>query len=260
MRKRCHLYILRYVPDLVRGERLNLGVFLHCPGANYLGCLLTSDFRRVKRFHIHADLGLLRLLQEQFEDEIRDHQESLEEYIHGLHHTLSNLLQISDPQELPLEDPQRELRTVFERYVGGPAEAEVEEDSRRYIRQRMTEAFIEAGILARLERRIPAARYTVPGDPLRFDYGYRPNGGMNFLHAISLNRDPDLAKSLAYTIEHVRRSGPAKLTAVVGALEGIRPKGVMDAARSILQTSDIQVESIENIHAVASSIRRDLGV
>ena len=122
----------------------------------------------------------------------------------------------------------------------------------------MNAAFVEAGILERLERRIPAARYTFPGDPLRFDFGYRPDGEMKLLHALSLQRDTDLAKALAYTMGLVRRREPATLTAVVGSEPAEERGEVARAAAQILEGSDILIEPVSNISGVAASIRREL--
>ena len=58
--KECSLYLVQYVPDVVRGEFLNIGLFLFSPQENYLGFLLPDTFRRVKRFHPQADLEFLR--------------------------------------------------------------------------------------------------------------------------------------------------------------------------------------------------------
>jgi len=68
--KECSLFLVHYVPDLVRNECLNVGLFPHSPDEKYLGCLFADDFRRIKRFHPQADLELLRELQEHFEQEM----------------------------------------------------------------------------------------------------------------------------------------------------------------------------------------------
>ena len=38
-----------------------------------------------------------------------------------------------------------------------------------------------------MRKRIAAAEYTRPGDPLRIDVGYRPNGLVRMFHAVSLD-------------------------------------------------------------------------
>ena len=73
--KRCSFFLIRYVPDVVRDEGLNIGVFLYSRQEEYLDCLFTDDFRRVRRFHPQADLALLRELQAHFEQEIKEREE-----------------------------------------------------------------------------------------------------------------------------------------------------------------------------------------
>ena len=258
-RKHCRFYVVRYVPDIVRGEFINVGVLLYSPEQKYLGCLFPPDCRRVKRFHPQADLEMVRSLQEGFEEQIRDNAENLEGYLESLAKSLSNLIQISEPESLLVEEPALEIRKLFDRYVGGAPTTEVQENTRMRIRQRMNAAFVEAGIWQRLERRIPAARYTFPGDPLRFDFGYRPDGEMKLLHALSLQRDNKLAKALAYTMGRVRRKQPATLTAVVGPEPAEERGESARAAAQILEGSDILIEPVSNISGVAASIRRELG-
>ena len=78
--KECAFFLVQYIPDLVRGEFMNIGLFLHCPKEEYLGCLFTDDFRRVKRFHPQADLEFLREIQQDFEQQIDEHGEDLQGY------------------------------------------------------------------------------------------------------------------------------------------------------------------------------------
>ena len=259
-RKHCRFYVVRYVPDIVRGEFIDVGVILYTPEQKYLGCLFTSDTRRLKRFHPQADLEMFRSLQEGFEEQIQDNVENLEGYLESLANSLSNLIQISEPESLLAEEPSLEMRILFDRYVGGTPTTEVQENTRMRIRQRMNAAaFVEAGIWQRLERRIPAARCTFPGDPLRFDFGYRPDGELKLLHALSLQRDNELAKALAYTMGRLRRKEPATLTAVVGPEPAEERSESARAAAQILEGSDILIEPVSNISRVAASIRRELG-
>jgi hypothetical protein len=55
-----------------------------------------------------------------------------------------------------------------------------------------------------MQRRIPAARYTRPGDPLRIDCGYRPNGVIRMFQAVSLAGELESAKVLAYSAGDLR--------------------------------------------------------
>ena len=52
----------------------------------------------------------------------------------------------------------------------------------------MREAFEQAGVWKhkQMRKRIAVAEYTHPGDPLKIDCGYRPNGEVKLFHAVSL--------------------------------------------------------------------------
>jgi hypothetical protein len=61
--KECSYFLVRYVPDVVKGEFINIGVFLFCPAEQFLDCLFSDDFRRLSRFHAQADTRFLQELQ-----------------------------------------------------------------------------------------------------------------------------------------------------------------------------------------------------
>jgi hypothetical protein len=266
--KQCSLYVVQYVPDAVRGEFLNIGVFLFSPRENYLGCLFTDDFRRIKRFHPQADLEFLRELQQDFEQQIDEHSDELENYLSWMGQSFSNLVRIAPVRACLLRDPADEIQDVFNRYVGIRVEGTLPVDTRVRIKQRLRLSFVRAGLWnePQLERNIPAARWTQPNDTFAFDFGYRPdevagrpNGHMKFIHSLSLKRDVELAKVLVYTMDHVRRSGPAELTAVV---EGIPPREDEAAtlSQNILVEAGISIQPIALADQYAQSIRRELGI
>ncbi len=255
--KQCSLFVVRYVPNIVRSEGLNVGVLLYCPEERYLGCLFAGNFRRLRRLDAHADLSLLSKLQQDFERQIDEHEADLEDYLRDLTGSLSNMIQLEGPRGCLLEDPPSEIHDVYERYVGiGKAKA-ANENTRLWIKQRLAGAFVRAGVWDRLEKKIPASRWTQPGDPFMFDYGYQPNGALKLIHALSLERDTQLAKTLAYTLDCVRRVDSAYLTAVVGGL----PKAedpVAEATHNILKEAGISILPLSEINALAAAVRMEL--
>jgi DUF3037 family protein len=264
--KECSLFLVRYVPDPVKGETINLGVLLHSPTDEYLGCLFTRDLRRVRNFHPDADLELLRELQSDFEKQIEEHGEKLGEYLDYLQKTFSNLVQVGSPRTCLVRDPQGELAGFFARYVGTRPAAAPAEDQRLYIKQRLTSALKNANVWEKLEKRVPAAPWTHPDDPLHLDYAYRPlfvegkpNGHIRFLHALSLKRDTELAKVLVYTMEHVRRKDPADLTAVVEGLPGRGDKAA-GLSRRILEEGGVRIRPLAEVQTLAQNLRSELGL
>lgn len=264
--KACSLYLVQYVPDLVRGEYLNIGLFLFSPQENYLGCLFTDDFRRIKRFHPQADLDFLRDLQQDFEQQIDEHSDELGSYLQWMQLSFSNVVQVSPARACLLQDPAAEIQNLFNRYVGARLEGPLPIDTRVRIKQQLRLSLVRAGVWDRLERSIPAARWTQPGDPFTFDFGYRPleiagkpNGHIKLIHSLSLRRDIELAKVLVYTMEHVRRSEPAELTAVVEGIAGKDEETVL-LSQNILEEGGIAIQPVALADEYARSIRRELAI
>ena len=262
--KECAFYVVHYVPDLLRGEYLNIGLFLHSPVERYLGCMFTDDLRRIKRFHPQSDSEFLRELQQDFEEQIDLHAADLEAYLKSMEETFSNLIQLEPPRSCLLADPQAELQNIFERYVGRRLSGPASTDTRLNVKQRLNSAFVRAGVWDRLEKRIPAEQWTKRGDPFTFDYGYRPlrsggkpNGHIKLVHALSLKRDTDLAKVLAYTIARIRTREQAELTAVV---ENLAAPGdsAAQASQEILQEQRIGIETLAHVDAYAARVRSEL--
>jgi hypothetical protein len=264
--KPCSFFLVRYVPDIVRDEGLNIGLFLYSPQEDYLDCFFTDDFRRVRAFHPQADLELLRALPEHFEQEIKERESGLADFVREMQESYANAVQVTSPRACLTADPQAEMQNLFARYVGVRRAAALEPDTRMRIRQRLTDALARHGVLDHpaFEKRIPAAQWTGSGDPFRFDFGYRPvqvegrpNGHVKFIHALSLKRDNDLAHVLANTLRYVREKEPASLTAVI---EGLPQAGDETALHSqrILEDAQVALQPLAGLDEYAQSIRREL--
>jgi hypothetical protein len=265
--KACSFFLVRYVPDLTREEFLNIGLFLHSPEDKFLDCCFTDDLPRIRRFHPHADTEFLRELQPYFEEQIHEHENDLEGYLQEMQESFSNLIQLTPPRPCLASEPQVEMQKLFDRYVGARMAGPLPQDMRMRIKQRLTDAFRQQGVLEhpRLETRIPADRWTPKGDPFRFDFGYVPvevarkaNGYIKLIHALSLTRDNEIAAKLANTIGYVRKKEPAGLTAVFERLPASQDEIAGHSLR-ILQDADISIQPLDNIDLFARSVRAELG-
>lgn len=211
--ERLHAYtyrVLRYTPNLVRDEWINIGVVIHDPAGKDFRVRLVeelNEFARIRKLHPSADENLLRALGDDFRTQFAAHRDDVSGYIAQLDETLSNILQLSPQKGVLAEDLDAELDRLYRdhvepsRYRGIAAEAP---NTPTGIRAQITQVFRGAGILARMEKRFPVAAFTYPGDPLRLDYSYRRDGTRGFVHALALSRDPGQAKGLAFTAERIR--------------------------------------------------------
>lgn len=255
--KPCSYFVVRYAANLLRNEGLNIGILLHCPEERYLGCLFADDFRWVRRLDAQADVELLRELQQDFENQIESNESDQEGYLRQLSESLSHTVQLEGPRACMLRDPAAEIRDLYDRNVGRGKAKIPGEDTRLRIKQALTSAFVRARVWERIEKRIPAERWTQPGDPFTFDYGYKPNGSIRLIHALSLKRDTQLAKTLVYTLDCVRRREPADLTAVVEGLPRSADATSL-ATQSILMEGRILLRPLVEADALAESVRREL--
>lgn len=254
--KACELYIVRYVPDLVRHEALNIGLFLHCPAEHFLGCAFVEDFRRVRYFDPHADMRLLKELRPQFELEIDENEENLDRYLSRIRDSFSNLIQLSDPHPCLLRDPQAEMPALLARYAGSRAARAPITVNRLYVKQRLKSALVAGGVWEHIEKRVYAERWTQRGDPFAFDYGYKPNGVIKLVHALSLRHDNELATVLKDRIGKVRRRADVLLTAVVEDLP--EPDDATRATQTLLDEAEIRVQPLAGLESFVAGIRQEM--
>lgn len=222
----CEFHLVRYVPDVVKGEFVNIGVLLREAGAPPESTVVrfTRDWSRVRCMDASADIAML----ESLEGEIAVRLHEVSDYkplLTILEDTLANSLQITEPRACLAESIAAELEQLMRLYVE-PLRVAADLTARRRtgraaLGATMRSEFEHAGVWPLLRKRIAASLYTAPGDPLKLDCGYRPNGVIRIFHAVSLENDLEAAKVLAFSApqlrEGVRRVEQAdlELTAIV---------------------------------------------
>lgn len=203
--------VLRYTPNLVRDEWVNVGVLLEDPQRRRARARLIEDeseIVRVRRLHPNADEALLRALPAHFESELAAAGGGSAGWIEKLDSTLSNVLQFSSQKAVLAEDFDAELDRLYHDHVALPPRpgrgAAMLESTRAWIRAKLSDVFRRHKILGKMQRGVKVEEFTQAGDPMRMDYAYRMNGTRGYVQALSLGRDPAQAKVLAYTAECIR--------------------------------------------------------
>lgn len=212
--------IVRYIPNLIRDEWTNVGLFLEetASGRRALRFIEdSSEIARIRRLHPEANEKILRGLPGELEFIVQDGATELTRYIEK-DQILSNVLQLSGQKAVFGEDFDAEFERLYRNHVAPPPRVRggLIESARAWIKARMDDA-LRRHRVPRLERSVRVEEFTEPGDPFKLDYAYR-NGVRGFLHAVALDRDPVQAKVLAYTAEKVRGRLPhAEFTAITEA-------------------------------------------
>src|SRR3984885_4750526 len=113
-------HVIRYAPNLIRDEWINIGIVLMDPGSGRVLRRLMEDpeeFTRVRRLHPAADHELLRRLPEEFDAQL---EEDARAGLARLERTLSNAVQLSPQKGLLAEDLDAELDRLYRDHIEPP--------------------------------------------------------------------------------------------------------------------------------------------
>ncbi len=231
-RIQCEFFLVRYVPDTVKNEFVNIGVVLREAGRPETAHVrFTRDWGRVRCVDPEADTGMLEALEYEVRERLSNGVIETASMMKALEDSFSNLLQITEPKACLADSIPAEIEQLSRMYIESRKQREARRSSgRQAISTSIRRQFEAVGVWNVMRKRIQAAMYTRPGDPLRIDCGYRPNGVIRMFHAVSLEGDLEAAKVLAFSApqltEGVLRVEKAvlELTAIVEPLRGLLGK------------------------------------
>jgi hypothetical protein len=276
----CEFFLIRYVPDVVKGEFTNIGVVLREVGdgtpdaakADSAVVRFTRDWSRVRCMDADADLGLLEALEGEIAERLRMSATDPKPVMALLEDTLSNSVQISEARASLAESMPAEMEQLMRMYVE-PLKVKVarQRTGRAAIAGAMRSEFERAGVWGLMRKRIAASLYTRPGDPMKIDCGYRPNGIIRMFQAVSLEGDVEAAKGLAYSAPQLREgvlrveSAKLELTAVVEPLRTVSEieDEAMERYRfgvEAMERQEIRVVTVSDLARVAETARGELRV
>jgi len=272
--KQCEFFLLRYVPDVVKGEFVNLGVVLLEEGDNgFTDVRFLRDWRRIRGLDPEADIELLesyegelrRLLQSRLPEVInyRGPMSRREWLLAQMQGSFSGALEITPMTAVLTESPQAEIGKLAQTYLESSRRTQRQQSGRVVIYNAMRNAFEKAGVWDHLRHDIAVARFTRAGDPLKIDCGYKSNGVIHLFHALSLGTDVNSAKVLAYSYSemrdglHAAEHAMSDLTTITE--DDLDPHDETVAfALATLQDSDIAVAKVSDMPQIAERARVDL--
>ena len=286
-RRACEFQLLRYVPDAVRNEYVHIGVILREQGSpDAADVRFTRDWRKVRCLDPDADTAVL----EGMESELRRRFQAEPDgnLMRLLTEALSLSVQMTEPKAYLAESLPAGMEELMRMYVDpAPRERVPRLSGRAAIQAKMRAEFERAGVWEPMRKRIAASEYTRPGDPLRIDLGYRPNGlkhpadqdlssgtpSIRMFHAVSLEPGVEMAKVLAFSaaglragVERVEKA-QLELTAVIEPAAKLGATGEeperLEMYRFGVETMEehqIRVLTTSDLGRVAETARRELRI
>jgi hypothetical protein len=273
----CEFQLLRYAPNTLRDEFVHVGVLLRqhdsAPGGQpAMELRFTRDWKRVRCLDPDADTSALEGMETELRQRLRHDPDG--KMMRILNESLSLNVQMTPPKAYLAESMPAGVEELMRLYVDPPKRERVPRLSgRAAIQSIMRSEFEHAGVWDLLRKRIPASDYTRPGDPLRLDAGYRPNGVIRMFHAVSLEPGIDLAKVLAFSASGLRagvervEKAQLELTAIIepaaqlGATDDDADRLAMYRfGVETMEENHIRVLTTSDISRVAETARRELRV
>jgi hypothetical protein len=256
----CAYHLVRYQPNLIRDEWVNIGVLLLDPSTGRVRQRWLeepADLLRLRRLHPAADEELLLRLPAEFDRQFAGREMEAAAILEKFDETLSNAVQLAPRKGLLSRDPDAELDRLFREQVEPLREtrrAAAEIRTRSDVRARAADYFRSEKILRLMQRGVRVEEFTAPGDPMRIDFSYRRNGTRGFVHSVALGRDPGQAKLFAYTAgairERVRHSEFLAVTEREPAGSNVRDRFVS----GILKENDIRVMPLGELRKWAHEV------
>lgn len=231
-RMQCEFFLVRYVPDAVKNEFVNIGVVLREAGRPETARVrFTRDWARVRCVDPEVDTGMLEALENEVRERLSNGAIETAAMMKALEESFSNMVQITEPKACLADSIPAEIEQLSRMYIESRKQREARRASgRQAIATSIRRQFEAVGVWNVMRKRIQAAMYTQPGDPLRIDCGYRPNGVIRMFHAVSLEGDLEAAKVLAFSAPQMAdgvarvENAVLELTAIVEPLRGLLGK------------------------------------
>ncbi|MGA7522418.1 MAG: DUF3037 domain-containing protein [Acidobacteriaceae bacterium] len=275
----CEFSLVRYVPDPVKDEFVSIGVLLReataADNAPGLQVRFTKDWARVRCVDPDADTDMLEAMETEMRRRLLESDADAPSLMKTIEDSFSHLLQITAPKAFLPENLAAGMDQLMHLYVE-PRREKVRHalSGRAAIVRSLRTHFEQVRVWDLLRRRIPAADYTRPGDSLKIDCGYRPNGVVRMFHAVSLAADSELAKVLAFSAPLLRagvarvENAEMELTAIVEPLRNSRGDVPADDdfvaqyrfGVETMEAQQIRVLTVNDLDRVAETARRELRV
>src|SRR5258708_30711111 len=269
-RQQCRFFLLRYAPDAVKNEFVNVGLVL-VPASGGAELRFTRDWSRVRCLDPQADVELLEAIEADLREKLLEMNGDRDFILRKIQDSFSNALQPTEFKACLAESPAAEADELARLYLERSRRRQPREvGARQAIYHRMREEVESAGVWSVMGREIRAADFTRSGDPLKIDCGYLANATVKMFHALPLLGDVNAAKVLAFSLprlaEGIRKTEGARteLTAVVeDDLESNDEDESNEAVGFALETlaqQSIKTATLAQMPALAAQAAREMGI
>lgn len=252
--------VARFVPSLVRGEAINIGVALEGPDPGHVLIKFTGSLSRARQIFPDADTATVGVLRKHFRHVVEDDvtSEPVMAYATAGQVTLGDLvaecrntmLQFSDPTVTIAEDVNVELDDLYQTFVAPRVASAAKffgsiQMAPARLRLRLFNRLDQAGLIGPRKLQ-PQFRVAGTVFPWEFDLG-QANGRVNIVQSIALDATDDLAVNrallLTARIDDIREAHKHRVEHVVAAADRLDSQS---PAAKLLDHHGIEVTQVND--------------
>ena len=280
--KICRFAILRYVPDEVRKEFINIGLVFHSPEDHYIDIKLTNNFSRVHAFDDEVNIDFLKLVLDGVKEEFSlaiDINRPLYkglcnwDYLKSATSFYNNQLQFSDVHTIRSKNIESDFIDLFKTYVYFDVRKNQRISSEK-VKSIMNHVLRDNDVISKLKRDII---FNIGTEEIIMDYKYESRDKTKVIKMFSFDYTergsgtaPQVAKEWAWNFSKMRNTNvntefqsAKNLEIVTFVYLGNKNKGKsIDVALDILRGESgelIKADIPEDIEIFADKITAEIG-
>jgi hypothetical protein len=272
MSERSQYVIVRYVPNVVRDEAVNIGVIIRGVGSSRFDFKFLPRGTTIRKISPEADQQLVKNFERQLSLSRKEgrsigiigHPTEPEFFVKATREFNGNL-QLTEPRGIVAADLNEALHRVYGMYVaeqGASRPINYQAIAPYTVRERLWLAFDRGRLI---KPGFVKKEMTVKGKHARwtFDLGYQ-NGGLKLISSVALNaptEETNLGRALVFKgmLDDVRHEvEKVRGTAVVQLPKPKSPAPGAKEAQEFLKDSHVHVVDLSNVGELVASVQRDL--
>ncbi|MBX0315493.1 DUF3037 domain-containing protein [Planococcus glaciei] len=226
MSEMIYFSICRYVPSVLRGEKVNIGFAYHIPSLNKIGFKRTKNIKRIKSFDDELEMDMIHAIFESLdydfgEGSLIDYEEfeninlSDENLLNDRIKSYVNQIQFSQVKvfsaEAGIEQSLKDIADLF-LYYDKKKNERINQDKVRALATKMVNNSMYKNSITKFNKRNDF--YEVP-----YDFSFNINGQEKFVKAFSfdytqVNRFYKEIKAYLYDLDHAVKNNDINLNSI----------------------------------------------
>jgi hypothetical protein len=257
------LHLLRFLPHPYRDDSVTVGFLLIERNAKFADMRFTRNWKMLQCLAPNIELEWFEMV----ESEIRQRLSSLrgrKELLELVDERFGSMISVAPTKGVTTSHPEEEMELLNLMYLtpvpaGQPTQQRV---GRVAIVNTLKDAFTKAGVIELIQKDVDVKKYTTPGDPFRFDFGYEVKGVLKLFHAVSIAVNVESALAVLYRFSFLetslgRESLVTSLTLVVDEGNALQDEKTEFAIGMMKQQRSVRVTPMDEIAQIAYEVRRD---